>query len=167
MLFRSPAGVTALADTAALALETNDTVTAGRTLGAIGDRLAEARRAAGPPGFPEAMRAYRDTVERLAGMMVMSDHRGSSDVFDPALKVEVRAATVTAAGAASRLAPQVPPRWVNDQKFRTLLQQNIDGLAAVIAAIDRPRTQTGALEVAGLISAARANYNLLFLSYGY
>ena len=69
--------------------------------------------------------------------------------------------------AASRLLPQAPARWANQPTFRTLLQQNIDGLAAVIAAIDRPRTQTGALEVAGLISAARANYNLLFLSYGY
>jgi hypothetical protein len=140
----APAGVTALADTAALALETNDTVTAGRTLGAIGDRLAEARRAAGPPGFPEAMRVYRDTVERLAGLMVMSDHRGTSDTFDPALKAEVRGATVAAAEAASRLLPQAPARWANQPTFRTLLQQNIDGLAAVIAA-----------------------YNLLFLSYGY
>ncbi len=163
----APAGVAALADTAALALETSDTVTAGRVLGAIGDALAEVRRAAGQQGFPEAIRAYRDTVERLAGMMVMSDHRGSSDAFDPALKAEVRSATVAAREAASRVGPQTPARWANEPKFRTLLQQNIDGLAAVIAALDRPRTQTGALEVAGLISVARANYNLLFLSYGY
>lgn len=163
----TPASVAGSADTAALALETNDPVTAGRTLSAIGDALAEARRAVGQPGFPELMRAYRDTVERLAGLMVMSDHRGSSDAFDPALKAEVRGATVEAREAASRLAPQIPAHWVNDPKYRTLLQQNIDGLAAVIAGIDRPRTQTGALEVAGLISVARANYNLLFLSYGY
>ncbi len=161
-----PASVAALADTASLALETNDTVTAGRVLSGIGDALAEARRAAGQQGFPELIRAYRDTVERLAGLMVMSDHRGS-DAFDPALKAEVRSATVAASEAAARLAPRTPARWASEPKFRTLLQQNIDGLAAVIAAIDRPRTQTGALEVAGLISVARANYNLLFLSYGY
>jgi len=162
----APAGVAALADTAALALETNDTVTAGRTLGAIGDALAAARQASGQPGFPEAMRAYRDSVERLAGMMVMGDHRGSG-AFDPALKAEVRGATVAASQAASRLAPLTPARWGSDPKFRGLLQQNAEGLAAVLAAIDRPRTSTGALEVAGLISVARANYNLLFLSYGY
>jgi hypothetical protein len=161
-----PAGIANLADTAALALETNDTVTAGRVLGAIGDALTEARRSAGQQGFPEAVRAYRDTVERLTGMMVMSDHRGS-DAFDPTLKAEVRRATVAAGEAVARLAPLTPSRWASDPKFRGLLQQNIDGLAAVLAAIDRPRTQTGALEVAGLISVARANYNLLFLSYGY
>lgn len=162
----APAGVATLAETAALALETNDTVTAGRTLGAIGDALAVARQAAGQPGFPEAMRTYRDTVERLAGMMVMSDHRGS-DTFDPTLKADVRGATVAASQAASRLGPLTPTRWANDPKFRTLLQQNIDGLTAVMAAIDRPRTSSGALEVAGLISVVRANYNLLFLICGY
>lgn len=161
----SPA-VAGMADNAVLALETTDTVTAGRTLGAIGDALAEARRAAGSSGFPEVIRAYRDTVERLTGMMVMSEHRGT-DGFDPALRAEVRAATVAASEAAGRLGPQAPPRWANDPKFRGLVQQNIDGLAAVLAGIDRPRTSTGALEVAGLISVARANYNLLFLNYGY
>lgn len=162
----APANIATLADTAVLALETNDTVTAGRVLGAVGDALAEARRAAGQQGFPEAIRAYRGTVERLAGMMVMSEHRGS-ETFDPTLRSEVRRATVAASEAAVRLAAQTPARWANDARFRTLLQQNVDGLAAVLAAIDRPRTPTGALEVAGLISAARANYNLLFLSYGY
>lgn len=161
-----PPVVAGMADNAALALETNDTVTAGRTLGAIGDALAEARRAAGSSGFPEVIRAYRDAVERLGGMMAMSEHRGSN-TFDPALKAEVRAAAVAVQERAVALAPATPARWANDANFQGLVRQNRDGIAAVIAAIDRPRPPAIGLEVAGLISVARANYNLLFLSYGY
>jgi hypothetical protein len=161
-----PASIAGMADNAALALETNDPVTAGRTLAAIGDTLAEARRAAGSAGFPEAIRAYRDAVERLGGMMTMSEHRGSN-TFEPALKAEVRAAVVEVRQRAAALSPATPPRWQNDASFHGLVRQNMEGIAAVLAAIDRPQPPAIGLEVAGLISVARANYNLLFLSYGY
>ena len=161
-----PASVGGLADNVVVALETSDTVTAGRLLGAIGDALAEARRAAGWSGFPDAMRNYRDAVERLAGLMTMSEHRGSN-TFDPALKAEVRASAVAVQQRAAALTPAAPSRWANDGRFQGLVRQNLDGIAAVIAAIDRPRPPAIGLEVAGLISVARANYNLLFLNYGY
>jgi hypothetical protein len=104
-----PASVAGLADNAALALETNDPVTAGRTLGAIGDALAQARKTTGASGFPELIRDYRDAVERLGGMMAMSEHRGSN-TFDPALKAEVRAAAVAVQERAAALAPATPAR---------------------------------------------------------
>ncbi len=72
------------------------------------------------------------------------------------------------AGAAAALEPATPPRWAGDPKFRTLVRQNVDGVATLIAAIDRatPFPASG-LEIAGLISVMRSNYYLLFLSYGY
>lgn len=164
----APSGVTTLAETASVAFSTNDTVTANRTLGAIGDRLAEARRLTGQSGFPEAMRRYRDDIEGMASLMRMSEQRGSDRPLDPALKAEVRRAALVAREGAAALPPAVPPRWKDDSQLRTLLTQNVDGIAALIQAIDRtqPPLASG-LEIAGLISVARANYNLLFLGYGY
>lgn len=164
----APAGIAGLAETASVAFSTNDTVTANRTLGAIGDTLAEARRQAGQRGFPEAMRRYRDDLEGLASRMRMSEQRGSDRPLDPALKADVRRAAVVVGETAAALAPAVPARWKDDSQLRTLLAQNVDGIAGLIQAIDRSQQPlaTG-LEIAGLISVARANYNLLFLNYGY
>lgn len=164
----APAGVAGLAETASVALGTNDVVTANRTLGAIGDRLAEARRLAGQSGFPEAMRRYRDEIEAIGGIMRASGQRNSDRPMDSALKAAVREAAVITRDAASALPPLVPERWKDDTRLRTLLGQNVDGVSAVITAIDRTQTPLASgLEIAGLISVVRANYNLLFLNYGY
>src|SRR5690606_8147377 len=94
--------VPALADTAALALETDDAATAGRSLGAIGDTLAELRRQAGLSGFPEAMRDYRDAVVRLSDILSMSEQRAGAP-FEAAQREAVRAAATESLEAARRL----------------------------------------------------------------
>jgi hypothetical protein len=158
--------IEALAETAALALETNDPPTAGRSLGAIGDTLAELRRQAGQSGFPEAMRAYRDAVVRLSGLLSMSEQRGGGP-FDERVRGEVWAETSATAEAVARLRPLAPPRWAGDAKFGQLLDQNIDGVRGLLAALDRPSPRASGLEIAGLINVVRSNYYLMFLSYGY
>jgi len=163
----APAGIAALAETASVALGTNDAVTASRTLGAIGDRLAEARRQAGQAGFPEAMRRYRDDIEGMARHLRVSEQRGSDRPLEAGLKAEVRRAAVVTEGSVKQLAPLIPARWKDDGQLRTLVTQNIDGVAALLAAIDRTQSPASGLEIAGLISVVRANYNLLFLNYGY
>ena len=158
--------IVALTETSAVALETNDPVTAGRSLAAIGDTLAARRREAGQTGFPEAMRGYRDAVVRLSDLLSMSEQRGGAP-FDPALRAEVRDATTDTLGAVTQLPPVVPARWAGDEKFRELLQQNIESVRGLLAAIDRPSPRASGLEIAGLINVVRSNYNLMFLNYGY
>ncbi len=162
----APAGIPSLAEIAAVALEGADLPTAARALSAIGDRLAEARRQAGLAGFPDSVRAYRNAIERMAGLLRMSEQRGAG-LLEPGLKAEVRRAAVATAGTAAALEPATPPRWAGDPRFRTLVRQNADGVTALIAAIDRERPPASGLEIAGLISVVRSNYYLLFLSYGY
>lgn len=164
----APAEIAGLAEAASVALGTNDVVTASRTLGAIGDRLAAIRQQAGQAGFPEAMRRYRSDIDAMASLLRVSEQRGSDRPLEASLKAEVRRAALVTETSVNALPPGVPERWKDDKQLHTLLTQNVEGVTALLQAIDRtqPPVASG-LEIAGLISVVRANYNLLFLNYGY
>lgn len=158
--------VATLSETASVALETNDPVTAGRSLAAIGDTLAEIRLRAGQAGFPEAMRDYRDAVERLSASWRMSELRRGTP-FDETRRRAVRAAAAGTADAVARLSAVAPARWAADARFQDVLRQNRQGGDKLIAALERPAPPATGLEIAGEINVVRSNYHLTFLSYGY
>lgn len=151
-----------LSDAAAGQIEHNDMGTAAATLAQIGDALAGSRQRASTTGFPDEMRRLREIVERLHRLLPFEPQRRGAP-FDDALRARVSSATDEAVTAATSLPTLVPSRWAADEKLKTLLAQNLDGLRTLREALDR---KASGLEVAGLLGVIHANYNLLFLDYG-
>src|SRR5258708_7947691 len=151
-----------LSDVASGQIDRHDVTGVAGTLTRIGDALADSRQRAGTQGFPDGMRRLREIVERLHRLLPFEPQRRGAP-FDDALRERVSAATNEALAMATSLTPLVPPRWANDEKLKSLLAQNLDGLRTLREALDR---KAPGLEVAGLLGVVHANYNLLFLGYG-
>jgi hypothetical protein len=151
-----------LSDTASGQIERNVVVGAAATLAQIGDALAESRQRAGTRGFPDEMRRLREIVERLHRLLPFEPQRRGAP-FDDALRARVSSATDEALATATALAPLMPQRWAGDEKLKSLLAQNLDGLRTLREVLDR---KASGLEVAGVLGVVHANYNLLFLGYG-
>ena len=69
------ADISKLVAAASAAADQNDMAAADATLEKIGDVLAEARRRAGTSGFSDAVRRYRDSVDRLSGLVTFAEQR--------------------------------------------------------------------------------------------
>jgi hypothetical protein len=155
-----------LAGVAAAGLERKEAPVARTALAGLGDVLAQSRGRSGVTGFPAALRRYRDTTARLIDVMATTERFGMGPMERP-LHERVQVLAREAASGATALVPVAPPRWANDEKFQQLLKQNVDGARNLAAAMDRAQPLALGLEVYGLIGVLRANYNLLFLGYGY
>lgn len=156
------AGVSKLIDAASDAADRNDAKAADAALARIGDVLAAARQRAGTSGFSDAVRRYRDSVDRLSGLVAFSEQRQGAP-FDDARRAAVQQATAACAGAAAALGTAIPPRWVDDDNLKSLIQQNADTLHKLQELLDR---RASGLEIAAAINVVRSNYYLLFLNYG-
>ncbi len=154
------------AEVVAAAVEKSDGAEAARALAGIGDVLADSRQRAGTNVYPAAMRRYRDAINRLIAFMPQTERFGMGPI-ERSLHDQVRAVAVEASSAAAALAPLVPAALSGDAKYQSLLRQNIDGARSLAAAMERAQPPALGLEAYGLIGVARANYHLIFLSYGY
>ncbi len=150
-----------LSDQAAQAADADDKTTALAALGRIDDALAAARHRAGVQGFSDAVRRYRDAVDRLSGLVEFRAQRDGAP-FDAKQRRAVKEAAQAAEAAARALTPVIPARWANDGKLKSLIAQNVGGITALLAQAD---TASG-LVIAAQINVVRSNYYLLFLNYG-
>jgi hypothetical protein len=151
-----------LGDTAGRKCEDGNLVGTAEALSLVGDALAEARKRAGTQGFPDAMRRLRGQVERLHELLPFEPQRRGG-TFDEALRARVTQAATDALLEAERLPKLAPQPVARDDKFKSLIAQNLDGLRNLREALKRGAP---GLEVAGQISVVHANYNLLFLNFG-
>ena len=156
------AEIARLSEQAATAADRGDASQADAALARIGDALAEARRRAGISGFSDAVRRYRDAIDRLSGLVKFAEQRRGAS-FDDAQRAQAKQAASDCAEALAAAERAVPPRWQDDEKLKELIKQNFDSVAAVRAGLDRGAS---GLEIAAAINVARSNYYLLFLSYG-
>ncbi|HEX9464384.1 MAG TPA: hypothetical protein VGB82_17435 [Alphaproteobacteria bacterium] len=150
------------ADAATAAADRNDGAGTAAALAQIGDLLAEARHRAGTAGFPDAVRRYRDAMDRLSGLVTFAEQRRGAS-FDDAQRAQVRQAAAECADAVAAMETAIPPRWADDTKLRALIRQNADGIKAVRDGLDHGAS---GLDIAAAINVARSNYYLLFLNYG-
>lgn len=159
---RTAAEVSKLADAASTAADQGDMAAADTDLGRIGDTLAEARHRAGTSDFSDAVRRYRDSVDRLSGLVTFADQRQGA-AFDDARRGEVEQAAGACAAAAAALKGAVPPHGADDDKLKALIQQNLDSIQVLQKALAQ---KASGLAIAAAINVVRSNYYLLFLNYG-
>lgn len=159
---QTEADVSKLIVDAANATDANDSKAAAAALEKIGDDLAAARQRAGTAGFSDAVRRYHATVDRLSGLVSFAGQSHGAP-FDDKLRAQVQQATTACASAAAALRAAIPPRWVDDTKLKTLINQNVDSVKALQAELAQ---HASGLEVAAAINVVRSNYALLFLNYG-
>ena len=156
------AEIAKLSEQAATAADRGDASQTDAALARVGDALAEARKRAGISGFADAVRRYRDAVDRLSGLVKFAEQRRGAS-FDEAQRAQVKQAAADCAGALAAAGHAIPPRWHDDEKLKELIKQNLDSVAAVRTGLDRGAS---GLEIAAAINVVRSNYYLLFLSYG-
>lgn len=156
------AEITKLVGAASDAVDRNDLKAAAAALEKVGDDLAAARQAAGTSGFSDAVRRYRVTIDRLSGLVSFAEQRQGTS-FDDRRRAEVASATTACAAAAAVLTPAIPSRWIDDEKLKTLIRQNLDSVKALQDELAR---RASGLEIAATINVLRSNYALLFLNYG-
>ncbi len=151
-----------LSEQAADAADRNDSTATDAALARIGDALAEARKRAGIQGFSDAVRRYRDAVDRLSGLVKFAEQRRGAP-FDDAQRTQVKQTAAECADALAAAQRMIPPRWQGDDKLRALLKQNADSVEAVSTGAEHGAS---GLEIAAQINVVRSNYYLLFLNYG-
>lgn len=150
--------VATAADMAAQSLGRDDGPGSAKALREIGDALAAWRKQNGIVGYSDRVASYREEIDRIS--LLVPNERADVTALTP-----LRMAAQNVLSAALRLAEDKPARWRDRPQFETLVQQNIDGANALLAALQRPEAPS-ALEVVGLIRVVRSNYNLLFLHFG-